>query len=119
MTHPDVNTNIRAFKKLDFSVVFSYHLDNPTAKYADIILPQMHRAFEGRDALHPRGMRSPETYSVMETANHLNGNYFVFKEKCVDPPGEVQSAGMGLGADREETGHRRTLVRPSSGQCSR
>ena len=54
MTHPDVNTNIQAFKKLDFSVVFSYHLDNPTAKYADIILPQMHRAFEGRD-LYIRG----------------------------------------------------------------
>jgi len=49
MTHPDVNTNIKAFKKLDFSVVFSYHLDNPTAKYADIVLPQMHTAFEGRD----------------------------------------------------------------------
>jgi anaerobic selenocysteine-containing dehydrogenase len=90
MTHPDVNTNIKAFKKLDFSVVFSYHLDNPTAKYADIILPQMHRAFEGRD-LHPRGMRSPDMFSL-ETAN-MNGNYFVFKEKCVDPPGEVRARG--------------------------
>jgi len=90
MTHPDVNTNIKAFKKLDFSVVFSYHLDNPTAKYADIILPQMHRAFEGRD-FHPRGMRSPDLFSL-ETTN-LNGNYFVFKQKCVDPPGEVRARG--------------------------
>jgi len=39
---------ISCMKKLEFSVVFSYHLDNPTARYADIILPQMHRAFEGR-----------------------------------------------------------------------
>jgi anaerobic dimethyl sulfoxide reductase subunit A len=90
MTHPDVNTNIRAFKKLDFCVVFSYHLDNPTARYADIILPQMHRAFEGRD-MHLRGIRSPDLFSL-ETTN-LNGNYFVYKQKCVDPPGEVKPRG--------------------------
>jgi anaerobic dimethyl sulfoxide reductase subunit A len=90
MTHPDVNTNILAFKKIDFSVVFSYHLDNPTAKYADIIIPQMHRAFEGRD-LHIRGMRSPDSFSL-ETTN-LNGNYFMYKQKCVDPPGEVRARG--------------------------
>jgi anaerobic dimethyl sulfoxide reductase subunit A len=90
MTHPDVNTNIRAFKKLDFCVVFSYHLDNPTAKYADIILPQMHRAFEGRD-LHIRGIRSPDLFSL-ETTN-MNGNFFVYKQKCVDPPGEVKARG--------------------------
>ena len=63
MTHPDVNTNIRAFKKLDFLVVFSYHLDNPSARYADIILPQMHRAFEGRDVPF-RKVHAQETYFV-------------------------------------------------------
>jgi anaerobic dimethyl sulfoxide reductase subunit A len=89
MTHPDVNTNIRAFKKLDFSVVFSYHLDNPSARYADIILPQMHRAFEGRD-VHLRG-RSTDLFSL-ETPN-LNGNYFLYRQKCVDPPGEVKPRG--------------------------
>ena len=90
MTHPDVNTNINAMKKLEFSVVFSYHLDNPTARYADIILPQMHRAFEGRD-VNLRGMRSPDLFS-RETTN-LNGNFFVYKQKCVDPPGEVKARG--------------------------
>ena len=90
MTHPDINTNIRAFKKLEFSVVFSYHLDNPTARYADIIIPQMHRAFEGRD-FPIKGMRSPDLFS-RETTN-LNGNYFLFKQKCVDPPGEVKPRG--------------------------
>jgi anaerobic dimethyl sulfoxide reductase subunit A len=90
MTHPDVNTNINAMKKLEFSVVFSYHLDNPTARYADIILPQMHRAFEGRD-INLRGMRSPDLFS-RETTN-LNGNFFMYKQKCVDPPGEVKARG--------------------------
>jgi len=60
MTHPDVNTNIRAFKKLDFIVVFSYHIDNPSARYADILLPQMHAAFEGRDV--PAEVNSQVTY---------------------------------------------------------
>jgi len=46
---PDVNMNIKALKNLNFSVVFSYHIDNPSARYADIVLPQMHTAFEGRD----------------------------------------------------------------------
>jgi len=36
-------------------------------------------------------MRSPDMFSL-ETAN-MNGNYFVFKEKCVDPPGEVRARG--------------------------
>ncbi len=90
MTHPDINTNIRAFKKLDFLVVFSYHLDNPSARYADIILPQMHRAFEGRDVPF-KNARSSDLFR-METTN-LNGNYFVYGQKCVDPPGEVKPRG--------------------------
>jgi anaerobic dimethyl sulfoxide reductase subunit A len=91
MTHPDVNTNIRAFKKLDFSVVFSYHLDNPTAKYADIILPQMHRAFEGRDVPF-RSTRANDLVRMEETSN-LNGNFFIYSQKCTDPPGEVKPRG--------------------------
>ena len=91
MTHPDVNTNIRAFKKLDFTVVFSYHLDNPTARYADIVLPQMHKAFEGRDAYFGMGGGSRDLFVSAPT--NLNGNYFVYKQKCVDPPGEIKAPG--------------------------
>jgi anaerobic selenocysteine-containing dehydrogenase len=90
MTHPDVNTNIKAFKKLDFSVVFSYHLDNPSAKYADIVLPQMHAAFEGRDMSFQKE-RSTDLFRK-EMVN-VNGNYFVYNQKCVDPPGEVKPRG--------------------------
>jgi anaerobic dimethyl sulfoxide reductase subunit A len=89
MTHPDVNTNIQAFKKLDFSVVFSYHLDNPTARYADIILPQMHTAFEGRDTPFQKMMMQSKGTGF----TNLNGNYFIYKQKCVDPPGEVKPRG--------------------------
>jgi anaerobic dimethyl sulfoxide reductase subunit A len=92
MTHPDVNTNIRAFKKLEFSVVFSYHLDNPTARYADIIIPQMHTAFEGRDVPFAKAVMRSRDFFWME-ALHLNGNYFVYKQKCVDPPGGVKPRG--------------------------
>ena len=92
MTHPDVNMNIKAFKKLDFCVVFSYHLDNPTARYADIILPQMHSVFEGRDIPFKKSFMRPKDLFYLE-ALHLNGNYWVYKQKCVDPPGEVKSRG--------------------------
>jgi anaerobic dimethyl sulfoxide reductase subunit A len=90
MTHPDVNTNIKALKKLDFLVVYSYHLDNPSARYADIILPQMHKAFEGRDSWS--GVGAPWDFFVSGLSN-LNGNYFVYRQKCVDPPGEVKPPG--------------------------
>ena len=74
LTHPDINTNIRAFNKMDFVVVFTYYTDNPGAKYADILLPQIHKAFEGRDAdLFQKGR-----------------NCLVYCQKCVDPPGEVK-----------------------------
>ena len=92
MTHPDVNTNIKAFKKLDFSVVFSYHADNPTARYADIILPQMHTAFEGRDVPIRNSIYRTKDFFSMEVT-HLNGNCFMYKQKCVDPPGEVKPRG--------------------------
>ena len=92
MTHPDINTNIKAFRKLDFSAVFSYHLDNTTAKYADIILPQMHTAFEGRDVPIRNSIFRSKDFFCMEVP-HLNGNYFVYKQKCVDPPGEVKPRG--------------------------
>ena len=91
MTHPDVNTNIKAFKKLEFIVVFSYHLDNPSARYADIVLPQMHKAFEGRDAWFGMGGGMRDLFVSDHT--NLNGNYFMYKQKCVDPPGEVKPAG--------------------------
>jgi len=37
MTHPDLTPTYRLSKKLDFCVVMSYHLDNPSARYADIV----------------------------------------------------------------------------------
>ena len=91
MTHPDVNTNIKAFKKLGFIAVISYHLDNPSARYADIVLPQMHAAFEGRDAWFGGGSGPHDLFVTMPV--NLNGNYFVYKQKCAEPPGEVKSRG--------------------------
>jgi anaerobic dimethyl sulfoxide reductase subunit A len=90
-THPDINTNIRAFKKLECLVVISYHLDNPSARYADIVLPQMNKAFEGRDAWFGVGGGTGDLFASVPT--NLSGNYFMYKQKCVDPPGEVKAPG--------------------------
>ena len=76
---------------MGFIAVFSYHLDNPSARYADIVLPQMHKAFEGRDSCFGTGGGTRDFFVSMPT--NLNGNYFVYKQKCVDPPGEIKSAG--------------------------
>jgi len=46
---PDINSNIMALNKIGFVVVFSHYADMPSARYADILLPQMATAFEGRD----------------------------------------------------------------------
>ena len=86
MTHPDINTTTSAFKKLDFVVTFSYHPDNPGARYADILLPQMMPMFEGRDLPRARG----GGMGFMSDRFAWGGNFFVYCQKCVDPPGDVK-----------------------------
>jgi hypothetical protein len=45
----DINTNIRALKKIGFSVVSTYFTGTTAARYADILLPQIATAYEGRN----------------------------------------------------------------------
>jgi anaerobic dimethyl sulfoxide reductase subunit A len=82
---PDVNSNVRAMKKVDFSVVFSNFAEMPSARYADILLPQISTAFEGR-ACQCGDMSRDLFYSGCGL-----GNYFIYRQKCVDPPGEVKT----------------------------
>ncbi len=80
-----MNASIRAMKKLDFLVVSSYFTDNMAARYADIVLPQIATAYEGRNcfsAIHSTDLFKSGTY---------HGNYFLYRQKCVEPPGEVKS----------------------------
>jgi anaerobic dimethyl sulfoxide reductase subunit A len=82
---PDINMNIRAMKKLDFSVVSSYFPEMPAARYADILLPQISTALEGRAC--QCGILHQDLF--FPGANL--GNYFIYRQKCVDPPGEIKT----------------------------
>jgi anaerobic dimethyl sulfoxide reductase subunit A len=82
---PDINGNIRALKKLDFYVVFSHFAEMTAARYADILLPQMATAFEGRhcvSAASAKNLFRPGIYLA---------NYFIYCQKCIEPLGEIKS----------------------------
>jgi anaerobic dimethyl sulfoxide reductase subunit A len=81
---PDMNTTIRAMKKIDSVVVFSQYTDLPTARYADILLPQIYTAFEGRNC---HGIVF--AHDLFKPRAGL-ANCFLYCQKCVDPPGEVK-----------------------------
>jgi anaerobic dimethyl sulfoxide reductase subunit A len=82
-TLPDTNQTIRALKKLDFCLVFAQYADMPTARYADILLPQIYAAFEGRNGRHG-------PWGLFSDFGGATGRYFVYRQKCVDAPGEVR-----------------------------
>lgn len=78
---PDINATINAMKKVEFVVASTNYTDMPTARYADIILPQIYTAYEGRNRMWGRNL----------FWGGRNANYFIYLQKCVDPPGEVKS----------------------------
>ncbi len=82
---PDINTTIRAMKKVDFVLVFSQYTELPTARYADILLPQIYTAFEGRNCHSV--YRSFDLFRF----GHNLANYFVYCQRCINPVGEVKS----------------------------
>jgi len=67
----DIQKNIRAFKKVEFSVCHE-HFMTPTAAYCDVILPAT-TFLEREDILFP-GM-----------------NYLFYSGKAIDPPGNVKN----------------------------
>jgi len=70
-TLPDIHTTIRAMKKVDFVVVSSLYAEMPAARYADILLPQIATAFEGRDTGWAIGSHLDTESSDQENANSL------------------------------------------------
>ena len=70
---------------MDFTVVFSYFAETLSARYADILLPQIATAFEGR-ACQCGHMSSDLFYSGCGL-----GNYFIYRQKCLDPPEEIKT----------------------------
>ncbi len=82
-TLPGMSQSIQAMKKTDFNLIFSQYSDMPSALYADILLPQIYTAFEGRN-----GGCGMEWTLFTNTINL--GTHLVYRQKCVDPPGEVR-----------------------------
>ncbi|MFC2000862.1 molybdopterin dinucleotide binding domain-containing protein, partial [Chloroflexota bacterium] len=82
---PDMNTTIRAMKKVSFTVVSAQYAELPTARYADILLPQIYTAFEGRNC-----MGLPGVSDLFRSGMNLV-NYLLYCQKCVEPVGEVRS----------------------------
>jgi anaerobic dimethyl sulfoxide reductase subunit A len=82
---PDVNSNIRAMKKVDFTVVYSYFAEMPSARYADILLPQIATAFEGR------ACQCGDMNTDLFNSGAPLSNYFLYRQKCIDPPGEIKT----------------------------
>lgn len=80
---PSLNQTIRAMKKVAFTLVFAQYADAPAARYADILLPQIYSAYEGRNG--GCGLHWP----LFTTTLNL-GSHFVYRQKCVEPPGEVK-----------------------------
>lgn len=83
---PDINSTIRAIKKVDFVVVFSHYTDTPAARYADILLPQVATAFEGLEC-----QCAVSSFDRFKNGTNL-ANYFLYRQKCVEPPKEVKSS---------------------------
>jgi anaerobic dimethyl sulfoxide reductase subunit A len=80
---PSMNQTLRAMKRVAFTLVFAQYADAPAARYADILLPQIYSAYEGRNG----GCGSH--WPLFTTTLNL-GSHFVYRQKCVDPPGEVK-----------------------------
>ncbi|MFB3812471.1 MAG: molybdopterin-dependent oxidoreductase [Terriglobales bacterium] len=81
---PGMSEGIRAMKKTEFNLVFSQYPDMPSALYADILLPQIYSAFEGRNG-------GPAWHWPLFTTTINLPTHFVYRQKCVDAPGEVKS----------------------------
>jgi anaerobic dimethyl sulfoxide reductase subunit A len=81
---PDINCTIRALKKVDFVLITAQYAETPAARYADILLPQIYTAYEGRNCWL---FSARDLFRVGTDVS----NFFMYSQKCVDPVGEVKS----------------------------
>ncbi len=81
---PDINCTIRALKKVDFVLVTAQYAESPAARYADILLPQIYTAYEGRNCSL---FAARDLFRVGTDVS----NFFMYSQKCIEPVGEVKS----------------------------
>jgi anaerobic dimethyl sulfoxide reductase subunit A len=78
------SNSILAAKKAYFIVAFTQQTTRPTAMYADLLIPQNYVWFESRSPYMP--------YNQRDLFRQARGpsNFFIYLQKCVDPPGDVR-----------------------------
>jgi len=69
----NISKQIEAIKKLEFCVVAAWHMDQPTALLADIVLPRA------------------EVFEEDFFFSHTSENSWAYAPKLIKPPGEVKS----------------------------
>jgi anaerobic dimethyl sulfoxide reductase subunit A len=74
----DLNKNIRAFEKADFSVCHDYFL-TPTARYCDVVLP-VTTFLERNDIIFPRSNHLFYSHKVVEPLYESRNDYNIFCE---------------------------------------
>jgi anaerobic dimethyl sulfoxide reductase subunit A len=84
LTSFNANKAIKAAGMLKYTVAFSQEVERPTARFADLIIPQNYVMFESRSPYMPF-----RNYHLFRWGRGP-GNFFLFMQKCVDPPGEVR-----------------------------
>lgn len=81
--YQDTNERIEAIKKLDFVAAAHWNLAASSNFYADILMPMSHQYLEGGSTAG-YFQNGPFGYGLSPSL----GNYFIYYNKVVDPPGE-------------------------------
>jgi len=86
-TH-DNNKAWESYKKVDFVVSFSYHMDRTEVMYSDLVLPRADCFFEDRDSMFGFG----GYFYPGALGCQPSGNFFVLQYKIIEPLGEARPA---------------------------
>ena len=81
-SRPNINSSIQAMKKVEFSVVWAKDTDVLPARYADMVLPMIYHAFEGRSKVMG-------TWDLWALGAHIP-NHLVYRQKCIETLGEAR-----------------------------
>lgn len=81
--YQDTSERIEAIKKLDFVAAAHWNLSASSNFYADILMPMSHQYLEGGSTAG-YWQNGPFGYGLSPSL----GNYFIYYNKVVDPPGE-------------------------------
>ena len=82
----NVNSRIKAMKKVEFSMGFHYSFEQVTPRYEDLVLPALY-PFETTDDYY---VRNTLPLSPFQIPHGGAVNYLDYQQKIVDPPGDIR-----------------------------